>query len=46
MNTPVSAPVPGPTEPPKPGNPEPTQAPIDPEKGRVPTPGPGHSEHP
>jgi hypothetical protein len=36
------APQPSPTEAPKPGNPEPTAPPIDPEKGRVKTP----SEHP
>ena len=42
----VSAPVPPPTEAPKPANPEPLQEPIDPEKGRVKTPEPGKSEHP
>ena len=37
-------PAPGPIDAPKPANPEPTAAPIDPEKGRVPTPDPG--DHP
>lgn len=42
-----SAPVPPPTEAPKPANPEPLQAPIDPEKGHVKSgPQPGKSEHP
>jgi hypothetical protein len=41
-----AAPTPAPHEPPKPANPEPLQEPIDPEKGRVPTPEPGKSEHP
>jgi hypothetical protein len=31
---------------PKPLDPEPLQEPIDPEKGAVPTPEPGKSEHP
>lgn len=34
------------SEPPKPANPEPTSAPDDPEKGRVPTPDPVKPEHP
>jgi hypothetical protein len=38
-----AAPTPAPHEP---ANPEPLQEPIDPEKGRVPTPEPGKSEHP
>lgn len=37
---------PAPTEPPKPANPEPLQHPVDPEKGGVPTPEPGKSDHP
>jgi hypothetical protein len=42
-----SAPAPHPpADAPKPANPEPTAAPIDPEKGRVETPEPGKSEHP
>jgi hypothetical protein len=44
-----NAPAPPPEQPdaPKPGNPEPTAAPIDPEKGRVQAPAePGKSEHP
>ncbi len=41
------APVPPPTEAPKPANPEPLQPGIDPEKGRVDSgPEPGKSEHP
>jgi hypothetical protein len=35
-----------PSEPPKPANPEPTAAPIDPEKGRVHDPEQGKPEHP
>ncbi|MEJ8836743.1 hypothetical protein [Ramlibacter sp. AN1133] len=42
---PAPSPVPAPPEP-KPANPEPTAAPIDPEKGRVKTPEQGKSEHP
>jgi hypothetical protein len=43
----ISAPVPPPTDAPKPANPEPLQAPIDPEKGHDQTgPAPGKSEHP
>lgn len=37
---------PVPAEPPKPANPEPTQAPVDPEKGWVVTPAPVKPEHP
>lgn len=41
------APPPATTEAPKPGNPEPTSAPISPEKGSVHTdPDQGKSEHP
>ncbi|MGE4239348.1 hypothetical protein [Ramlibacter sp.] len=39
-------PPPSPTEAPKPTNPEPTTAPMDPEKGRVKTPDENKSEHP
>ena len=39
-------PVPTPADAPKPANPEPTAAPIDPEKGSVHEPDQGHSEHP
>jgi hypothetical protein len=41
-----TAPVPPPTEAPKPANPEPLQDRADPEKGRVKSPEPGKSEHP
>lgn len=40
------APGPEPTEAPKPANPEPTTAPVDPEKGRVHDPKQGEPEHP
>jgi hypothetical protein len=43
---PASSPTPVPADAPKPANPEPLQAPIDPEKGRVKAPEPGKSEHP
>ena len=44
---PAPAPAPPPADAPKPANPEPTAAPIDPEKGRVKSPvEPGKSEHP
>jgi hypothetical protein len=46
MSTGAPLPVPEPTEPPKPANPEPTSAPVDPEKGRVHDPDQGKSEHP
>ncbi len=47
MNWNAPAPPPAPADAPKPANPEPTAAPIDPEKGRVKTPAePGKSEHP
>ena len=44
-NAPVP-PAPGPADAPKPANPEPTAAPVDPEKGRTNDPGQGKSEHP
>jgi hypothetical protein len=40
------APSPAPAEAPKPANPEPTAAPIDPEKHTVKDPEQGKSEHP
>ncbi|GAB3767452.1 hypothetical protein GCM10028796_29200 [Ramlibacter monticola] len=47
MNWNAPTPPPAPVDAPKPANPEPTAPPIDPEKGRVKTPGePGKSEHP
>ena len=48
MSSTASEPAPPPPPPaePKPANPEPTAAPIDPEKGRVKVPEPGKSEHP
>lgn len=46
MNTSAPAPSPEPAEAPKPANPEPTTAPVDPEKGHVPGPEQGKSEHP
>jgi hypothetical protein len=39
-------PPPQPADAPKPANPEPTAAPMDPEKGSVKVPEPGKSEHP
>lgn len=43
----ASEPTPPPTPPPDTTNPEPLPStPEDPEKGRVPTPEPGKSEHP
>jgi hypothetical protein len=40
------APPPIPVDAPKPANPEPATPATDPEKGHVPTPEPGKSEHP
>ncbi|MEO7391632.1 MAG: hypothetical protein ABIU58_05625 [Ramlibacter sp.] len=42
----TTAPAPAPTDTPKPANPEPLQAPVDPEKGRVKVPEQGKPEHP
>ena len=47
MNGSAPTPPPVPADAPKPGNPEPTAPPTDPEKGRVKSPvEPGKSEHP
>jgi hypothetical protein len=43
---PTPAPAPAPVDAPKPANPEPTAAPLDPEKGHVQSPEQGKSEHP
>jgi hypothetical protein len=45
-SVPGGAPAPPPGAPPKPADPEPSQEPVDPEKGRVKSPEPGKSEHP
>lgn len=42
----MSTPAPGAPQAPKPVNPEPLPEPTDPEKGKVPSPEPGKSEHP
>ena len=46
MNSSAPTPAPGPADAPKPANPEPTAAPVDPEKGVKSGPEQGHSEHP
>lgn len=43
---PAQVPHPAPVDPPKPVNPEPVHPLEDPEKGRVPMPAPGKSDHP
>jgi hypothetical protein len=45
-SAPATPAPPEPTPAPKPVNPEPLQEPTDPEKGKVPMPEPGKSEHP
>ena len=42
----MNTPTPPPAEAPKPANPEPTAAPVDPEKSRTQNPEQGKSEHP
>ena len=46
MNANAPAPTPAPHDAPKPANPEPTAAPVDPERDVKSGPEQGHSEHP